>query len=173
MTDIEFGISETKILANNNDKDDEYIGKLYASLFTIFCLIILFTPFIVMDSIALSDTQCVNQYVPLKINLQWWIKADLALLCISLFFGSIYIIVFMFIKSTYEICINTIFYIALILTNIWTFSITIVGAIIFWKYIDTSLCKKITWTYIYVLLILKLISIGVTFLQGRNKDTKK
>jgi hypothetical protein len=105
MTDIEFGISETKILANNNDKNDEYIGKLCASLFTIFCLIILFTPFIVMDSIALSDTQCVNQNVPLKINLQWWIQADLALLCISLFFGSIYIIVFMFIKSTYETCI--------------------------------------------------------------------
>ena len=168
MSDIEFGINGTNILTNN---DDEYVGKLCTSGCTIFCLIFFFTPFIVMDSIALSDTQCVNQNVPLDINLQWWIQADLAILCIGLFFGSIYVILFMFIKSTYQSCINIIFYIALILTNIWTFSITIVGAI--WKYINISLCKKITWTYIYVLLILKLISIGVTFLQGKNNDSKK
>lgn len=161
------------ILTNKNDKNDEYIGKVCMSVCSTFCLTILFIPFIVMDSIALSDIQCVNQNVPLDINLQWWIQADLALLCIGLFFGSIYTLVFMFIKSTYDTCINTIFYIALILANIWTFSITIVGAVIFWKYIDESLCKKITWTYIYVLLILKLISIGITFLQSRKNDTKK
>ena len=173
MTDIEFGINGTNTLTNKADNDDEYVGKLYTSGCSIFCIIFFFTPFIVMDSIVLSDTQCVNQNVPLDINLQWWIQADLAILCIGLFFGSIYIILSMFIKSTYQSCINVIFYIGLILTNMWTFSITIVGAVIFWKYIDISLCKKITWTYIYVLLILKLISIGASSLQGKNYDSKK
>jgi len=181
MKDIEFGVgiesekneNNSGILTGNNNKNNEYIGKLYVSGCSIFCLIFLFTPFIVMDSIALTDTQCVNQNIPLDINLKWWIQADLAILCITLFFGSIYITLFIFIKSIYETYINTIFYTVFILTNLWTFSITIVGAIIFWKYIDISLCEKITWQYIYTLLILKLISMGITFLQGKNNDVKK
>jgi hypothetical protein len=139
-------------LLNNND-GEEFIGKSITSC----CLLTLIMPCVVCDLFfAITDKTCVNENVA-NINLKQY------LLGTGIFAFSIIVIniisLFTISGINNELCI-LFMYIVNIIGTIFTIIWNIIGAVIFWGTIyKENICSSQVSTYLFVVLIFRLLSI--------------
>jgi hypothetical protein len=127
--------------------------------------IILFFSFLYLDYIALEDISCVYQPVKFVFPLWVWLWADIAIIYFLIATNILVPTFSMFcpqFQASLKIC-N--FSVMNMIAAIASFVFTIMGSILFWRDINKSLCRKITWEYIYVILVLKLISFGLRIID--------
>ena len=146
-------------LLNNND---EFIGKSVGSC----CLLTLIMPCVVCDLFfAITDKTCVDENVA-NINLKQYL---LGTGIFALLFVVINIISLFMISKNYELCL-AFMYIVNIIGTIFTIVWNIIGAVIFWGTIyKENTCSSQVSTYLFVVLILRLLSIYGFIQQLNNK----
>jgi hypothetical protein len=158
-----YDFEEIQIIINTNSNEEPNITNNYLIYLCkykfITCLIsTIFLIIILLDLyIAFSEHGCINEYMK-----------------IYLIISSIYIlfllIVYIFNKNIIKLII---FYrhITQYIIYIYVFTIigyilcTILGSIIFWNDIDRSKCTYLIDTYLYITLVIKIISIIYLFLN--------
>jgi hypothetical protein len=153
-------------LLNNDDKDNEFLGKSIGAC----SLLTLVMPCVICDLFfALTDKSCVNENVG-NINLkQYLLGTGIFTL---LFVISNIICIFMIINKNIEneqLSIS-ILYIVNIIGTLFTIIWNIIGAIIFWGSIyKENICSKDVSIYLFVVLIIRLLSI-YGFIQQVNNN---
>jgi len=153
----------------NNDNDDnnsEFFGKSIG----VCCLLTLIMPCVICDLFfALTDKTCVNENVE-NINLKQYL---LGTGLFALLFAIISIICICIIskKNTENDQLSIMFlYIVNIIGTIFTIVWNIIGAVIFWGSIyKENICSKEITTYLFVVLIIRLLSIYGFIQQLNNK----
>ncbi len=151
-----------------SDENDECIGKSICSC----CLLALIAPCVVCDLFfALTDKTCVNENVE-NINLKQYLLGSGIF---TLLFVLINIICIFSIsnrisnrKSTADELCEVFIFIVKILGTLFTIIWNIIGAVIFWGTIyKENICSNQVTTYLFVILILRLLSI-YGFIQQQN-----
>lgn len=167
-------ISLKNIINSDGDSDisvnDNILSKTCRLISSIIIFIFVF-PFIFCDFyFAINDKSCVSQNLDkIYVNMYDY-------LLVSGIYGSITLIISIIIIFTYDVIDNnrntfiymymTIFgYINKIINISWT----IIGAVIFWSYMDNSICSKNVYNYIFASLIIRFVSIGLLL---NTKDKK-
>lgn len=133
---------------------------------TVLCTMIIELPFIISSLYYLvNDTSCLHEPVKhIAVNLYIYLKVDviecvlstcLLILNLCSMYKNNY--VFMISKLLFELCY--LFEIA------WT----IVGSVIFWRYMDTSKCDDGIYTYMFVLFIMNYVALFMA-LSSNNDE---
>lgn len=166
--------------ARNKSRNDEIKTKLYIKnililLYVIFELILS----IINIYIALNDKSCVQISTRnnIHMNLKIYLETNGFFILI---FHSLNMFVGLFhtndswdlFKKQSPIKIKIIYFFHKIMV-LFSISWNIVGGIIFWKYIDNSLCSTFTYNYIYTMLLLGYILQFIDLCYNIRKYYKK
>lgn len=147
-------------------------------VFLLFFMIVIYLGFIVCDIYyALNDHSCVNQNVPrINLNLKTFLLVrGFALL--GLIFNVMIILCIIsnsFIQS--YTCIKFFIGIQLsiiVFTCLFLLAWNVIGAIIFWGYMDTSKCSDPIYNYTFVSLVIVFISSGCNTLSLMTKNNSR
>ena len=159
-----------KLATTSFESDDDKTG-IYCLKFTFIFLILLFgLPMVICDLYyAYNDNSCVTSHVDrISINLKEY------LLVSGLLSGCFLIIVILIILSynknlnAFLITIGTILFIFISIFNtVWN----IIGGVIFWEYMDNSLCSNSIFNYVFASLIIKYVCCVLSlFSNNKKKD---
>jgi hypothetical protein len=154
---------------NDHNKEEEKYIILFIKIVMLIFILILTLPLIICDLYyGYTDNSCINEY-PDKLNLN--IKTYLL---VSGYFGiavlSLSLGIFLInIKSDFSE--NILIKLITNLISIFMLTWNIIGAVIFWGDIyNQGICNKNISTYLFVSLIIKLISNLQYLFQSKKKD---
>ncbi len=158
------------ISIHDNQLEDKHIKRAKEDTCLTLCavlwLMIILCPFIICDLyFGFNHQPCLNvKFNDLDINLKAWLLTN--------GFLAIVYIVYLFIVAFQEESIRNCMSIAgQILVSGFSVIWTIVGAVLFWKYIEPNhLCDKSLTTYLWVRLIMGLIGAGSCLFSNKNED---
>ena len=146
-------------------KDDKRQTHMYA----IIVAIIVCIPGIVCDLYyAQTDSSCVhNTTSNMNLTLYDYLMVSSIFNIVSTF---ILVILFSCIRKieVYEVVITFIGKFTMMFIISWT----IIGALLFWEYIDTEHCSKPVYTYLIAIIIIRLVSCGMTVVQNSSSGKK-
>jgi hypothetical protein len=159
--------TDTTSFESNDDKTGIYCVK-----FTIVFIFLLFgLPLGVCDLYyAYNDNSCVSSHVDrINVNLKEYLQIS-GLLTICLLF--IIILETLFYENLKDNLLLTIGTILLIPITIFNIVWNIIGGVIFWSYMDNSLCSNNVFNYVFTSIIIKYVCTIINFLFNK-KDKKK
>jgi hypothetical protein len=147
-------------------------------VFLLFYTIVIYLGFIVCDIYyALNDNSCVNQDASrINLNLKTFLLVrGFALLGLIFNVMMILCIISNSLIQSYT-CVKFFIGIQLgifILTCLFLFAWNIIGAVIFWAYMDTSKCSDPVYNYIFVSLVIVFVSSGCNTLSLMTKNNTR
>lgn len=150
---------------NSNRTSDVFVAYGSDIIFLVFNF-----PFIFCNLYyAFTDQSCVhNSAKPLNLNLEIYLIVSAILLLVELLVYTRFLILMSYIDK------RIMFYIPIIsCCTLFELSWDISGAVIFWKYVDTSTCSESIYSYIFALLIIRLIFQGYFILKEMLRDNKR
>ncbi len=160
----------------NQNRDQESARKIYeltqfkvTAGIILAVMIIMYTSFIVCDIyFALNDDSCVNQDVSrLSFNLKTFLLVR-GFILLGLIFDVILTLCFTT-HSMIGLCTCgqiSIFVLICIFSLAWN----IIGAVLFWSYMDTSQCANPVYNYTYASLVMAFVGSGINLLTRKSKD---
>lgn len=154
---------------HNKQKANAYMCCIKTSIILLISLLCL--PFgITSVYYAFTDTSCVNQQAGnLYVNLKDFLAVDGILILIYYLYTCL--VISLSKNPSEKVDNNIIHKKTIFICSMFSFSWTIVGAVIFWSLIDNKQCNKPIYNYTFALLVLKFV--GLLFSQiGNSKDKK-
>lgn len=167
INDIESNDSKYKLAAN--DTKSSNIGFLCIKIIIIFLILFCMLPIAICDIYyAYNDNSCVNSHVDkININLKQYLQVSGLLMCCFVFIFIFYTLSINDNVSIISSCLFvTLFYLFMMFTLAWD----IIGGVIFWAYMDNSLCSNGIYNYVFASLIIKCISHGSTLFYSKNNN---
>jgi len=154
--------------ATDKEKNIEHSSiTLKMIIITVFTIIS--SPFIICDFyFALTDTSCVNQnFQQININMRTYLLVSAIInLCVVMIYN---LSILCFVENVNN---GVLLFLKIFetLVKIFTVSWLIVGCVMFWSFMDTSICAKNVHSYLLARFIIMLVSVGMSVLL--NKDEK-
>lgn len=115
-------------------------------------LLVLLFPFIFMDLyLAYTDTSCVSQEVPqISLTLKDWLLVG----------GYVSVGVFIVMSGMVIRNLETPFIkLVSIVCSLFSMAWSVTGAVLFWSYMDNTLCDSLTRNYVYTKLIMSFVGL--------------
>jgi hypothetical protein len=159
-----------KLNITSSASSDDQCG-IYCLKFTAIFLFLLFgLPLVFCDLYyAYNDNSCVNSHVDrISINLKEY------LLVSGLLTGCLLFIIILGIMLFNENSKQTLLYLAMVIfifASIFNTAWNIIGGVIFWGYMDNSLCSNNVFNYVFASLIIKYV-FAVFGILSNNKEKK-
>jgi hypothetical protein len=145
----------------NNEDDDDLFSKICVS----FWFTVILLPVIICDLyFAMNDKSCVNQtFREMVINMFVYLIVNSVTLIILILIT--YSIIFVF--DSYTEC--TVYFSKCIanIINMFLFVWSIIGCVIYWHFMDTSICSTNVNNYLFVKFVITLITIASIIINYR------
>lgn len=175
FTDIEVNLTDINQLNNNNTASFESNNnktEINCFKFIIIFLVLLFgLPLAICDIYyAYNDNSCVYSHVDkIDINLKEYLQVSSLLTICFLFIVILETLFYENLKDTFLLAIGAILLIPISIFNtVWN----IIGGVIFWGYMDNSLCSNNVFNYVFASIVIKYVCIVFNLLTN-NKNKKK
>lgn len=175
-TDIEANINNRIDINYNISNSNSSLTILNNEIFTNLCVKITFILFLIIITLpivfcdlyyAYTDDSCVSSNVDkININLQDYLKVS-GFLTGSYIVFLIFLIFFIKEQSSGLFWGLSIVIVALIV--LFNLAWNIIGGVIFWNYMDNSLCSNDVYNYIFASLIIKYVFIGIGICSNQQK----
>lgn len=166
---------ENALMPENNRKNKSHVRHVRTTTsnnYSLICFILGLTyamtfPIIFFDFyFALSDNSCVHQKSEsngMRLDMYVYLLVSATYSATMLFFLSMTILCATELRTEDQIdCINCVGGVVVLLNGIFTTAWTVIGAVIFWYFIDSSQCDTKLYNYLYVSIMLKLIFVAGT-----------
>lgn len=162
------GITNTNAIAINlTFNNDDNLGSYCFKSIIIFIILVFGLPLTICDLYyAFNDNTCVSSHVDMiNVNLKQYLQVSGLLMGCFIF---IIILGVLFLENSNGILLflGTILF---IFVSIFNTAWNIIGGVIFWKYMDNSLCSNNVFNYVFASLIIKYICAATTLLSNNNK----
>lgn len=134
-------------------------------------MIALCSPLIVCDFYyALTDKSCVNQsFDQLDVNMYVYLMVNAI---IGVIMTAVYSYIILFVNIEYTIGENEVSFMMYIsfhnLMKLFITSWSVVGAVIFWKYMDTTQCNNSVYNYLGARIIIQLVAVGMGIVSSKK-----
>ncbi len=159
-------INGSYIISINDNEVKVVKQEACLGILTVACFMIILCPFIICDLyFGFNHQSCLNlKFNDFDLNLKTWLLTN--------GFLAIAYVVYLFIAALQEEYTRNCMSIAgQILVSSFSVIWTIVGAILFWRYIEPSnLCNKSLTTYLWVRLIMGLVGAGTVLCSNKKED---
>ncbi len=117
---------------------------------------------------AYTDHTCVSSHVDkINLTLKDYLVVNGILTGCLLFLMILATIIFTDNNAPY---IMTIGPIILVIASLFNVAWVVIGGVIFWGYMDNSLCSNEVYNYVFASLIIKFISVGLGLFSNNNKN---
>ncbi len=166
MDQVVIPISHSPVTINPSDKENNEDKKVRCciNITAIICILIITLPFAIADLIfGYSDQPCVNlTFSGIDMNIGTWLRVSGYIQIASI----VLMIIFQFIN---EECSKIMGKLMQYLFGMFFVAWTIVGAVIFWKYLQPNdYCNGAIVSYLWARLIIGLVNSGC-FMMIKNK----
>lgn len=169
INDIESNGSKYKLATENTNTIHSNTNFLGIKIIAMILILVCWLPIIICDIYyAYNDNSCVNSHVDkININLKQYLQVSgLSLGC----FAFIFIIYILSLNENLSHISLGLFVILFYFFIMFLFAWDIIGGVIFWGYMDNSLCSNGIYNYVFASLIIKYISHCSTSYYYKNKD---
>jgi hypothetical protein len=153
---------------------EEIISEKRSAICAKICAIMLvtisFSPFVICDLyFALTDTSCINQPIDkIQLNMRTYLLVCAIIGIVSITFIDVTILLCdyeNFELDTNNILLKMFDYVYKLFTLAWL----IVGCVLFWNLMDTSICTHQVYSYLLARFILMIISFAMLLLTNEKK----
>jgi hypothetical protein len=167
--DIETAINVDEFVSviTPRGKESNLCYKLCAAIF----LTVLLCPFIICDLyFALTDTSCIDQSLKqINLNMRTYLIVSASIGIVSIAFINITILICDY--DNFEIDTKNIFLrIIDYLYKLFTLSWLIVGCVMFWNLMDTSICTTSVYNYLFARFVLTIVSYALVLSTNEQKS---